>query len=69
MKEYICKEVSTDHGGYLEMVTDLIRCKDCKFFTDCGCLYTAGMVLPKENDFCSCAKLREDSKVRKETGK
>ena len=29
-KEYICKEVSTENGGYLEIETELIRCKDCK---------------------------------------
>lgn len=30
MKEYICKEVQTDNGGYLEIETELIRCKGCK---------------------------------------
>jgi hypothetical protein len=30
MKEYICKEVQTDNGGYLEIKTELIRCDDCK---------------------------------------
>ena len=29
MKEYICKEVQTENGGYLEIETELIRCKDC----------------------------------------
>ena len=29
MKEYICKEVPTDNGGYLEAETELIRCKNC----------------------------------------
>lgn len=29
MKEYICKEVQTENGGYLETETELIRCKDC----------------------------------------
>lgn len=33
MTEYICKEVQTDNGGYLEPVTELIRCKDCKYAT------------------------------------
>lgn len=31
MKEYICNEVSTKNGGYLEIETELIRCKDCKY--------------------------------------
>ena len=30
MKEYICKEVLTDNGGYLEIEKELILCKDCK---------------------------------------
>ena len=32
MTEYICKEVQTDNGGYLEPVKELIRCKDCKYY-------------------------------------
>jgi len=32
MTEYICKEVQTDNGGYLEPVKELIRCKDCKYW-------------------------------------
>jgi hypothetical protein len=30
MKEYICKEEPTDTGGYLEIETELIRCRDCE---------------------------------------
>ena len=30
MKEFVCKEVHTDNGGYLEPVSELVRCKDCK---------------------------------------
>lgn len=30
MTEYICKEVQTDYGGYLEPVNPLVRCKDCR---------------------------------------
>ena len=29
MTEYICKEVPTENGGYLEVKAELIRCKDC----------------------------------------
>ena len=29
MTEYICQEIQTDNGGYLEPVKELIRCKDC----------------------------------------
>lgn len=32
MREYICKEVPTENGGYLEIETELIRCKDCKYW-------------------------------------
>ena len=32
MKEYICKEASTDNGGYLEIETELIRCEDCAHY-------------------------------------
>ena len=30
MSEWICKEVQTDNGGYLEPVKPLVRCKDCE---------------------------------------
>ena len=30
MTDWICREVQTDNGGYLEPVKPLIRCKDCK---------------------------------------
>ena len=32
MTDWICKEVHTDHGGYFEPVTELIRCKDCQYW-------------------------------------
>ena len=32
MKEYICKEVPTENGGYLEIKTKVIRCKYCKYY-------------------------------------
>ena len=69
MKEYICKEVPTDNGGYLEIEKELIRCKDCKYFlnqyfsnkyADGGCIHMAGKVYCKKDDFCSCAESRED---------
>ena len=31
MKEYICKEVPTENGGYLEIEKELILCEDCYF--------------------------------------
>lgn len=32
MKEYIAREVKTDTGGYIEPVSELVRCKDCKWY-------------------------------------
>ena len=32
MKRYICKEVMTENGGYLEVEKELIRCKDCRYY-------------------------------------
>ena len=29
MKEYIVVEKQTDSGGYIEIVSKLVRCKDC----------------------------------------
>ena len=29
MKKYICKDVPSDYGGYLDIEKELIRCKDC----------------------------------------
>lgn len=36
-REYICKEVPTENGGYLEIEKELILCKECKHMrTDRG---------------------------------
>lgn len=63
MKEYICKEVPTENGGYLEAETELIRCKDCKNnpstligWIECP-MTGAGTRQP--NDFCSYAEPKE----------
>ena len=62
MTEYICKEVQTDNGGYLEPVTELIRCKDCKYWdgddddTFCSEL---GIFGTGPNSYCSYAKRKE----------
>ena len=58
MKEYICKEVPTDNGGYFEIENELIRCKDCKWWREdsdhtCKHFYTSPRVA---NDFCSYAE-------------
>lgn len=63
MKEYICKEVQTENGGYLEAETELIRCKDCEDCTETKlydgqrwnyCMRLRCVV--KENDFCCWAE-------------
>ena len=56
MKEYICIEVPADNGGYLEIEKELIRCKDCKYYSTC----LIRVSLPVENDYCGNAK-REES--------
>lgn len=32
MKEYIAVEKQTDSGGYIEIVSELVRCKDCSYY-------------------------------------
>lgn len=60
MKEYIVltdeEELYYNSFDYRE----LIRCKDCKYFTDCGCIRMEGMVICKEDDYCSKAEKEED---------
>lgn len=64
MKEYICKEVQTDNGGYLEPVSELIRCKDCKYLRFTGtvwkCQNRIVMMLCEMDDFCSRAERKEE---------
>jgi hypothetical protein len=36
MKEYICKDVPTEVGGYLDIETELVRCKDCLYYVMSG---------------------------------
>lgn len=64
MTEYICKEVQTDNGGYLEPVNELIRCKDCKEYAEWGdsmiCMRLGSYYGDtKPNDFCSRAERKE----------
>ena len=50
-------------GNINVTITDLIRCKDCKYYNSvchqCGRQVCAAM---NEDDYCSYAKLRGDSK-------
>ena len=73
MKEWICREMSTstsdDENGILMMETELIRCKDCKYYmiykhTDwtvelCGRIRTTMADPVKEDDYCSKAEVEE----------
>lgn len=64
MTEYICKEVHTDNGGYLEPVKELIRCKDCKhhYYDGDGIFYCEKHDYGygwKDDDFCSKAERKE----------
>lgn len=72
MKEYICKEVSTDDGGYLEIETELIRCKDCRFYKSISlgsrteeehegiCCHPDGCIATDPWGYCHYALRKED---------
>ena len=71
MKEYICKEVPTENGGYLEIETELIRCKDCKFNPKkivLGCPM-AGSMSRNDDSFCSVGKRRKTKDTTEEVRK
>lgn len=58
MKEYICKEVPTENGGYLEIEKELIRCRDCQYFINGECsIYCLSSAY--EETFCSYAEQKE----------
>ena len=65
MKEYICKEVPTEHGGYLEIETELIRCKDCKYNSNTEGNYVNCDIIPQmfgktpDDNYCSWAEPKE----------
>ena len=58
MKEYIAIEKQTENGGYIEVVSELIRCKDCakRSFTKCP------MAIGRQSDYdyCSRAERKEE---------
>lgn len=62
MKEYICKEVQTETGGYLEIEKELIRCKDCKYRDEetANCTRFRKDWYVQSNSFCSWAEPKED---------
>lgn len=63
MTDWICKEVQTDNGGYLEPVKELIRCKDCKYYDsehEVCCVYISYRLAKDANDYCSDAERKEE---------
>ena len=58
MKEDICKEVQTENGGYITIETELIRCKDCKYWNGAGKFCDCEMIALEE-DYCSNAEPKE----------
>ena len=63
MTDWICKEVHTDNGGYFEPVTELIRCKDCRYNADCVCVWHSGndyTWIVVDNDYCSWAERKDN---------
>lgn len=69
MKEYICKEEPvydldcniTDYD--LSIITELIRCKDCRYNADCVCVWHSGndyTWIVVDDDYCSCAERKEE---------
>ena len=65
MREYICKEVPTENGGYLEAETELIHCKDCKYNSNTEGNYVNCDIIPQmfgktpDDNYCSWAESEE----------
>lgn len=66
MKEYIAVEKQTDSGGYIEVVSELVRCKDCKYrkFIDWGmgdCKHENGITgIAYDYMYCGYAERKSD---------
>ncbi len=63
MKKYICKDVPSDYGGYLDIEKELIRCKDCKYSKPIDsewleCQHDKRVM--KHDGFCSWAEPKEN---------
>lgn len=73
VKEYIAIEKLTDNGGHIEIVCDLIRCWECRFFriescyrkdypfknVEYTCVHERSMVYPDPYQHCSFAEREE----------
>lgn len=59
MTDWICKEVQTDNGGYLEPVNELIRCKDCTYYRG-DHEYCVNDMFAIESGFCNWAERKDE---------
>jgi hypothetical protein len=70
MKKYICKDVPSDYGGYLDIEKELIRCKDCIHHHGyiCDRLYGFQDAFAiQDYDYCSRAEPKDTTEeVRKQ---
>lgn len=61
MKEYIAVEKQTDSGGYIEVVSELVRCKDCKHRYMVDMVWQCPFGMPGGADFwCSYGAKRKE---------
>lgn len=59
MAEYIVKETSYSLGTRQEVIGELIRCKDCKYFKDSDeCFFSTAVT--SDDGFCHWAERRTD---------
>lgn len=59
MTEYIVKETSYSLGTRQEIIGELIRCKDCKYFKDSDeCFFSTAVT--SDDGFCHWAERRTD---------
>ena len=62
MKKYICREVPTENGGYLEIEKELIQCEDCYFYDTFQRKHycTKYDHAVKQDGFCAWAERKEE---------
>ena len=61
MSEYIVRETGYPGAIKQEVVAELVRCKDCKWFNELGCAIQIvdDSDKPTGNDYCSFGERRE----------
>ena len=60
MRKYIAVEKPTENGGYIELVRELILCKDCKWLYQDGKCPLRTWFTHYEDDYCSYAERKEE---------